>query len=429
MTRCQPAMNFLIATWEGGGSVGPKLTVARKLLEAGHRVRVMSDACNRMEAEAVGARFVPWTRAPSRTDRDRESEIVRDWAEASPAEGFMQAIDMVFAGPALDYAHDVMEELAREPADLVVSSELLFGVMAGCEAVGQDFVLLPCNWLFFPLDGAPRSFPAHREPANEEERAALAAMKAATKAMFDHGLPALNAARVRLGLPALSTVLEQVAAARKILIGVSRAFDFGPEIDPPGFAYVGPQLDDLAWAAPWRSPFGPDDARPLVLVSFSTTFQNHAGALQRVIDALALLPVRAVVTLGPAIRPAELAPAPNVRLLPSAPHNVVMKEAALVVTHGGHGTLARTLVHGLPVLVMPHGRDQDGNAARIAEHGAGLMLPANACTAEIRTALERLLDGPGFARKADLLGARMAREMRESPVVDELEALCCREYA
>jgi len=429
MTCCKSPKNFLIATWEGGGSVGPKLTVARKLAEAGHEVRVMSDECNRPEAEAIGARFIPWTRAPSRRDRSRESELIRDWAASSPAEGFMQAIDDVFAGPALAYAQDVIEELTREPADLVVSSELLFGVMAGCEAIGQDFVAMPCNWLFYPLDGAPRNFPEHRDDLDETARAGIAEMKAGLKAMFDHGLPALNTARAMLGLDPLNSVIDQLKPARKILLGISRTFDFATLPDPEGFAYVGPQLDDPAWTAEWDSPWQQDDPRPLVLVGFSTTFQNHTAVLQRVVDALATLPVRGLVTLGPTIVPEEIVPAENTRVVSSAPHNRVMKEAALVITHGGHGTLARAMGHQLPVLVIPHGRDQDGNAARIVEHGAGLMLPPASGTDEIAAAVKALLHEQAYRDGASRLGAAVGRETRESPVVEELEALCARAYA
>ena len=78
--------NFLIATWEGGGSVMPMLTVAKKLADRGHRVRVMSDRCNRPEAEAAGAAFIPWTRAPSRPDRSRDSDTFRDWEAETPQE-------------------------------------------------------------------------------------------------------------------------------------------------------------------------------------------------------------------------------------------------------------------------------------------------------------------------------------------------------
>ncbi len=429
MTCGKSSRTFLIATWEGGGSVGPKLTVARKLIDAGHDVRVMSDECNRLESEAIGARFVPWTRAPSRTDRNRESDPILDWAQANPLEGFAQALHDVFAGRALDYALDVIDELRREGADLVISSELLFGVMAACETLDQPLVLMPCNSLMFPLTDAPPAGPVKFEDMAPDQQAEAGAMFAAASAMFDSGLPLLNAARAQLALPPLGSLMEQLRPARRVLIGISRHFDFAPEGDHGRFAYVGPQLDDLAWAGEWQSPWPQDDARPLALVGFSTTFQNHIAVLQRVIDALATLPVRALVTLGPAIRPEELTPAANTVLVRSAPHNAVLKEANLVVTHGGHGTLARAMAHKLPVLVIPHGRDQDGNAARIVAHGAGLMLPPSAATHEINDALERVLYDRSLHQGALRLGSEVEREMRESRVVEELEALCCHEFA
>ncbi len=181
----------------------------------------------------------------------------------------------------------------------------------------------------------------------------------------------------------------------------------------------------MHWTDGWQSPWPEEDDRPLVLVGFSTTFQNHVGVLQRVIDALAAFPVRVLVTLGPTIAPEELRPAPNTRLVRSAPHNAVMREAALVVTHGGHGTVARAMLHELPMLVIPHGRDQDGNAARIAARGAGLMLPPSATSNQIAAAVDRLLGDSDFAVRAQALGREVAREAAESPIVEILEELTC----
>ncbi len=71
--------------------------------------------------------------------------------------------------------------------------------------------------------------------------------------------------------------------------------------------------------------------------------------------------------------------------LPAAPANAVvvdwlsysqvMPQASLVVCHGGHGTVARALAAGVPVLCCPHVGDMAENAARVAWAGAGLMLP------------------------------------------------------
>jgi MGT family glycosyltransferase len=417
------AKSFLFATWEGGGTVAPALTVARKLIARGHRVRLMSDRCNRTEAEAVGAVFIPWTRAPSRSDRSRDSCPTRDWEAASPPEVLLRAINAVWAGPALAYAKDLTEELRREPADLVVSSEMLFGVAAACEALGQRLALLTANVSLFPLPGTPPLGPGLPPARTAEDRALHAQMAEGATALFDQGLPALNAAREALGLRPMEHLFDQAEAAERVLLGTSRAFDFAPDVLPPRFCYVGPQLDAPAWAEPWTSPWRADDPRPLVAVAFSTSFQNHAGVLQRVIDALADLPVRGAVTLGGAVLPSEVTAANNVRVVDSAPHDALMREAALVVTHGGHGTVMRALAHRRPMLMIPHGRDQNDNTVRVTARGAGLGLPPHAGTVDIRAAILRLLEEPAFAEAARRLGDAVADEAANSPVVGELESL------
>ena len=423
MTKDEGGARYLLATWEGGGSVGPVLTVARKLAERGHKVRVMSDRCNRPEAEAAGAEFVPWRRAPSRIDRSVASDVFRDWEVDTPDAQIGRVIDRIMTGPALAYAEDVIEELQREPADLVVSNEMLFGVMAGCEAIGQKFALLTCNISLFPMAGVPPLGPGLLPPRNERERAQHDEVAEATRALFDSGLPALNAARTALGLAPVATLADQHAAAEALLLGTSRAFDFAPAELPSGIHYVGPQLDDPAWAAPWNSPWAADDLRPLVLVAFSTTFQDHVDVLQRIIDGAARLPVRLLVTLGDTIPSDALRPAENCRLVHSAPHNRVMAEASLVVTHGGHGTVAKALSLLKPLLIVPHGRDQNDNAARVTARGAGLVLSSASPAEAFRAAIERLLGEAGFAAAARALGSQVANDAANSPVVDTLERI------
>lgn len=416
--------SFLFATFEGGGSVTPALGVVERLVARGHDVRVMSDACNRPESEASGARFVPWTRAPSKAKRTREFDVFHDWAEADPFAGIVNVFNNLLTGPALAFAADVMAELAREPADLVVSNEMLFGVHAGCESLGQKLALLAVNTNLFPPAGVPPMGPGLRPAQTAGEHAEHEALRASLREALDGAaLPALNRARAALGLDPIDTLERQYRAARSLILATSRAFDFAPDPLPDGLHYVGPVLSEPKWAAPWASPFPAGDRRPLVLVAFSTTFQNHAGDLQRVMDAVAALPLRAVVTLGGSIRADELAPPDNVAVVESAPHHQVMAQAALVVSHGGHGTVMKALANGLPLLVMPHGRDQNDNAVRVEARGAGLVLPPTAETAEIRAAIAHLLLDPAFTERARALGAEVAREAECSPLVGLLEEM------
>ena len=144
--------------------------------------------------------------------------------------------------------------------------------------------------------------------------------------------------------------------------------------------------------------------------------------LQKVIDAAAELPVRVLVTLGQ-VAPESVRPAENTVVVASAPHNAVMQQATVVVTHGGHGTVMRALSHHRPMLVIPHGRDQDENAVRVVVHGAGLRMTASSSIEEIRTALSRLITEPAFTEDARRLGTAIAVESESVCAIAELEAL------
>src|SRR6185369_3330088 len=282
--------NFIFTTWEGGGNIAPVITVARKLLQHGHRVRLMSDRANREDAEAAGIAFSPWQTAPSRPDRTPASCPLRDWEAANPPEGIMRVMRSIMFGPALEYARDLIAELEREPADLVVTSEMLMGVLAACESRDQRVAILAANLCLFPLPGMPTFGPGLPPPRTPEEEALHGQIRQGTIGMLNTYLESLNRARIALGLLPLQSVLDQIKAAELYLLAASRVFDF-PITNLPGqIRYVGPQLDEPDWAKPWNSPWPGSDKRPLVTVGFSTTYQAHEGVLQKVVDATASLP-------------------------------------------------------------------------------------------------------------------------------------------
>jgi MGT family glycosyltransferase len=209
--------------------------------------------------------------------------------------------------------------------------------------------------------------------------------------------------------------------ARRQLVMTSADFDF-PGALPTSVRYVGPVLDDPAWAevTPWTPPAG---AEPLVLVAMSSTFQDQIGCLQRVIDALGTLPVRGVVTTGFAVDAAVLRPPANVTVVPSAPHRQVLQHAALVVTHGGHGTVMKTLAAGVPMVLLPHGRDQADTAVRVTARGAGVALKRTAGLRAIAEAVRRVLQNAPYRAAARKLGEIVRRDARSGALVRELEAV------
>ncbi len=107
-------------------------------------------------------------------------------------------------------------------------------------------------------------------------------------------------------------------------------------------------------ATPVKLPWSGDDPTPLVLLSLSTVPEpRDAAALQTALDALAQRPVHVVATTGQVVGVDELAVPSNAYVVPFADHDQLLRRAALVVGHGGHGTTMRTLRAGVPIVVIP----------------------------------------------------------------------------
>ncbi len=415
---------FVFATWEGGGHVTPALWAARRLADRGHAVRIVSDEATRSEAQAFGLEFTPWRTAPNRPDKRPENEPVRDWEASDPADLLNRLCERLMCGPAAAYAADLAAVIDEEPGAVVVSHELLLGAMLAAEARGSRLALLTSNvWPLPTVDALPPFGPGLAMPADETERQVHDLIRQTLNAAYDAHLAPLNAARAASGLAPLAHTLEQVEAADLILVSAAEAFDFAP-LAPP-YVHAGPQARVPAWAAAWESPWAADDPRPLVLVSFSTLYQAQEPVIRRVIAALAALPVRGLVTLGPQLAVADFPAPENVAVVESASHDAVMPHVSAMVTHAGHGSAIRPILHGVPLLCLPMGRDQADNAARITARGAGLRLEPDAGVEAVAGAVARLLAEPAFARAARALGDAVAREAqaRGDVVVERLEAL------
>lgn|SRR5437764_10386110 len=134
---------YLFVDWEGGGTLPPVLTLARQLSERGHHVRVLCDPVAEADVTAAGCAFVSYTRAPHHSDRSPESDCIRDWEARSPMDALARLQERIMFGPALAYARDVLDELAREPADALVINRTLYGAMVAAESYGIPLVCLP----------------------------------------------------------------------------------------------------------------------------------------------------------------------------------------------------------------------------------------------------------------------------------------------
>jgi UDP:flavonoid glycosyltransferase YjiC (YdhE family) len=112
----------------------------------------------------------------------------------------------------------------------------------------------------------------------------------------------------------------------------------------------------------------------------------------------------------------------NARLIDWVSYARTIPRCAVVVCHGGHGTLARSLACGVPVVVCPFAGDMAENASRVRWAGVGVSLPRRFHTARsVRLAVRRLLGEPGYAERARALGEWAARHDGAWQAADALE--------
>lgn len=377
---------MLAVTWDGAGNVMPQLAVYRALTERGHRVRVLGHRTLQARIEAAGCEFVAYQTA---TDVDPARPAV------PMAEEQAYQFEHILYGRG--FALDVLSELDREPADLVLCDGLLFMPLAAAEARGVPAVVL-WHSMFSGMGDEPLALFLNRD------------------------LHKLNALRAELKVPPVLSIFDQCSRAALVLAMTLREFDTPGVTLPENVRYVGPIFERPAGQPP--EPFrrwAPDDKRPLVVVSFCLGFQGQQAALQRTLDALAGRNVRVLVTLGPAVRPDEVRAPRNVVVERYVPHDRVFPDAALIINHAGHGTVMRALAHGVPSLCLPMGRDQFLIAHRVSALGAGRVIYAEAPSMTLWREVEAILDDVHYKASAVALslsiddgGARRAVESIEA---------------
>ena len=418
------ARSFLFVTFEGGGNIPPVLGVARRLAARGHRVTVVAEPCLQRGVEQAGATLIPFTRHFTR--RERTDDLIGDSKAKTPLGALRRVFEQVTFGPARIVAEETTRAIEAVDPDVIVADALMPGALVAAEAAGIPRVVLFHMPEYLPGPGRPAAGPGFlpRHDAIGRLRDRIGTWLFLRQ--LPHFLPSYNEARRIAGLAPLAAAPDLIGEYHRAdlrLIQTTEAFDFPITPRPANVRYVGPVLDDPDWIDAWQNPWAADDARPLVVASLSSTFQNQRDVLQRIVTALGSLNVRGLVTLGPAMAREQFSSAPNVVTVTSAPHSAVFPHAAAVVTHAGHGTVMRALAHGLPLLCLPMGRDQDDNAARVVASGAGVRLKPAAKPAAIAACVRRLLEVPDFRAHAQRLSHAIQADAAADGAVTELEAL------
>lgn len=135
--------------------------------------------------------------------------------------------------------------------------------------------------------------------------------------------------------------------------------------------------------------------------------------------------VRVLVTLDPGHAREELGKIPeNARFAGYIPHSKVLERSRLVISHAGHGIVLKALYYGVPMVLVPWGRDQPGVAARAEALGVATVVPRDRFDdASVARAVRLLLDDPRYTETVRAVSRRLQSEDSVGTACAHVEAL------
>ncbi len=367
-------LRVLVAAFGDAGHAFPAIALGKALGGRGHEVVVETWEERRAAVEGAGLGFAAAEEYRMFPPPDPDSDAGQHAAEAARA------------------LLPLLDELRPQ---VVVSDILTLAPTLAAERAGVPLVTLIPHIYPVVEPGFPFFAVGLRKPRTGLGRAVWRAGQRALDVGLEQGRRDLNRQRERLGLPPTSRFHGGISPDLA-LVATYPQLEY-PRAWPDRVKVTGP----MVFEQPHPRIELPPGSEPLVLVAPSTAHDSDNRLVRTAMEALADEPVRVVATTNRVVPQGPIEVPANAVLVDWLSYSQLMPAASLVVSHGGHGTVARALGAGTPVLISPITGDMSETAMRVDWAGAGLSLPWRLCRpAPLRWAARRILGEPAFAARA-----------------------------
>lgn len=391
----------------------PARTLLAELVRRGHDVHLRTLASGVAEGNRSGI--------DTKAVDPRIAEIQsRDWTARNTFDVLKMTLDVLCRRAELEI-DDLNRAIAEVRPDALIIDANCWGAMSAADAGDIGWAVFSPFTPFLKTRGIPPVGPGLRPWRGIPGAVRDHQVRMVVRRVMDRPvLPRLNAVRERVGAAPVGSIDEFMRRAPLMLVVGGEPFEYPHPDWGDNVHLIGACAGDSVPAPDWLAHI--ED--PIVLVTTSSVRQADDRLGSIALEALADLPVHVVVTF-PAGVPAGLSVPGNATVGRFVPHGPLLDRAVCAVTHGGMGATVRALDHGVPVCVVPFGRDQHEVAMRVAVAGCGTRLSARRLTAaRLRAAVDgamtmtegarRVADGfaatGGVVHGADLIEQRLLVE-------------------
>lgn len=282
--------------------------------------------------------------------------------------------------------------------DLVVSDVITACGGLAAELLGVPWIELSPSPLYRPSKGLPPLGSGLAPGVGLRGRLRDSVMRALTARSWRQGLRQRSAARVEIGLPAVDP------GPLRRLIATLPALEV-PRPDWPQEAVIVGPLHFEPTSSVLEIPGG---SGPVVVVAPSTAMTGARGMASLALETLTpgeTLPEGARVVVSRLDGPEVTVPPWAVVGL--GRQDELLAHADLVICGGGHGLVAKALLAGVPMVVVPGGGDQWEIANRLVRQGsAQLVRPLT--SESLVAAVSEVLSTPRYRDAAKRAGASVA---------------------
>jgi MGT family glycosyltransferase len=380
---------MLAYTSPARGHLFPLTPILDELRSRGHEIAVRTLASEVELLRGRGFDAGPIDAAIERVEHD-------DYQARTPLGAQKRALRVFGRRAELD-AEDLRRAIEDVRPDGLLVDINAWGALAVAEAWGDAWA----SWCPYPLPLPSRDAPPFG-PGFQPARGAAGRLRDRVLGPIMFGAlermigPLVNEVRSRVGLPPVSDAAGLFLAHPLLLYLTAEPFEYPRSDWPENVRLVGAcDWDPPAEVPGWLSGI----EAPIVLVTTSSEFQDDARLVRCALEALADEDVFVVATV-PSGDPGRFDTPPNARAVRWVPHAAVLDRAICAITHGGMGATQKALARGVPVCVVPFGRDQLEVARRVEVAGAGTRLPSNRLSSDrLRRKVLEAIDRRGGARR------------------------------